>query len=292
MFGYPFEEFARQIESQPIVQQPTVLPNFDAFSIDAFKSKMQNINDISEENLAVIIRNYIDTITDDINNSDPFYNVLFRNQKFVSAFKKAVSYIPIDYKKCLACNKITYDYFTSDNPDSMIKKDLLDVSKIANKSTILRLINRGLPEEVAANLALSRYSSSHEITNVKRLNFSMYFRDPDLMTEQRIVWIYEEMFNKISDLFFGTMFEVYTQEQQDDFGDNFTEVYGTVGNAVLLILNNMPSDKIQVVLRHYSAEWIYNKRPPVRFSLRCLSEDYSKINRVVNLLDQNQIIIP
>lgn len=292
MFGYPFENLIKKIDEEPIRKPVYVPSNFDAFSIDAFKQKIQDIENIPEENLAIIIRNYIDTISDGIINYDQFYNVIFRNPKFVSAFKRAVSYIPIDYKKCLACNKITYDYFTSDNPDSRIKKDLLDVSKIANKNVILRLINRGLPEEVAANLALSRYSSSHEITNVKRLNFSMYFRDPNLMTEQRIVWIYEEMFNKISDLFFGTMFEVYTQEQQDDFGDNFIEVYGTVGNAVLLILNNMTSEKIQTVLRNYSSEWVYSGRPPVRFSLRCLSEDYSKINRVVNRLEQEQIIIP
>ena len=166
------------------------------------------------------------------------------------------------------------------------------MSKTVNRDYINKLISIGLNETVSINLALCRFSSAHEQTNVKRLNFAIYNRDPQLMNEQMVVWIYEKLFSRISPLFLATMFEVYSPQQQNDFGENFMEVSGTVGLAVLCILNNMTSDNIRKVLMGYSSEWNYKGKPPVRFSLHALSEDYSRISRVVDFLTSSGEIIP
>lgn len=289
----PLEGFYRQAQ-QLGPQAPPVLvdTSFNQFNRSAFKLAIPHIPQMNDHDLAVFIRNNIDSISTDVMNNDTAYVPLLRDGKFISALIRAVSSIPIEYNTKLAMNKITYDYFISDDPDPIIKQQFLNMSRVVNRDEINRLISVGLDENVACNLALCRNSSQNERTNVKRLNFSIYYRDPTLMTEQTVVWIYEKLFTRISDLFYGTMFEVYSPQQQNEFGENFMEVYGTVGNAVLLILNNMTTENIRKVLVGYNAEWEFLGMPAVRFSLRALSEDYSRITKVANYLNTEGKTIP
>lgn len=289
----PLEGFYRQAQ-QLGPQAPPVLvdTSFNQFNRSAFKLAIPHIPQMNDHDLAVFIRNNIDSISTDVMNNDTAYVPLLRDGKFISALIRAVSSIPIEYNTKLAMNKITYDYFISDDPDPIIKQQFLNMSRVVNRDEINRLISVGLDENVACNLALCRNSSQNERTNVKRLNFSIYYRDPTLMTEQTVVWISEKLFTRISDLFYGTMFEVYSPQQQNELGENFMEVYGTVGNAVLLILNNMTTESIRKVLVGYSAEWEFLGMPAVRFSLRALSEDYSRITKVANYLNTEGKTIP
>ena len=112
------------------------------------------------------------------------------------------------------------------------------------------------------------------------------------MTEQMIVWIYEKLFDRISPLFYGIMFEVYSSQEEQDFGENFMEIYGTVSLACLDILNNMTSENISAVINRYIKDWEYNGKPRVRFSLRSLSGDYSRISRVVENIVANGSYVP
>lgn len=292
MAFYPLEDFYRKASQAQSIQPQMTNANFDQFNRSAFKQSIPYIDEMDDHNLTILIKNNIDVISEDILHDDPVYAQILTNQKFISAFIRAINSIPIDYAVRLACNKITYDYFTSDHPDFMIKQQYLNLSKTVNHQYINKLISIGLDETVATNLAICRFSSVNEKTNVKRLNFAIYNRDPSLMTEQMVVWIYEKLFTRISDLFQATMFEVYNQQQQIEFGDNFMEVYGTVGLAVLCILNNMTSDNIRKVLIGYEVEWSYEGKPPVRFSLHALSNDYSRISRVVEYLNSTGRLIP
>lgn len=280
----PLDGFFQKASQMPPSNPKLVDPNFDQLNRNAFKQAIPNINNMDEHSLSVLIKNNLDIIAKDIIDNDAAYVPLLTNMKFISSFIRAVNSVPVDHILQIACNKITYDYFTSDNPDPNIKQSYLNMSKIVNRDAINKLISIGLDEVTACNLALCRYSSTNEKTNVKRLNFSIYFRDPSVMTEQMIVWIYEKLFTRISDLFQATMFEVYAEQQQIEFGDNFIENYGTVGLAILVILNNMTSENIKKVLVGYEAEWQYLGYPMVRFSLHALSADYSRISRVVEHL--------
>lgn len=291
MSFYPLSDFYRKASQIQSIKSE-VTPNFDQLNKGIFKQSIPVIDQMDDHSLSVLIKNNIDSIAKDILNDDKEYASILTNQKFISAFIRAINSIPINYTIQLACNKIAYDYFTSDHPDQSIKKQYLSLSKTVNNKYITKLISLGLDENIATNLSLCRFSSVNESTNVKRLNFAIYNRDPELMNEQIVVWIYEKLFSRISDLFQSTMFEVYNQQQQTDFGDNFMEVYGTVGLAVLCILNNMTSDNICKVLIGYEEEWIYKGRPPVRFSLHALSNDYSKIGRVVEYLTSTGKQIP
>lgn len=281
---YPLNDFYQKASTIQPVTPNLVNTNFDQLNKNAFKESIPLINQMDDHNLSVLIKNNIDVISRDILNGDSDYAHLFTNTKFISCFIRAINSVPIDHIIRLACNKITYDYFTSDNPDISIKQQYLNMSRIVNRDVINKLLTIGLDDNIACNLALCRYSSANEKTNVKRLNFAIYHRDPNIMSEQMVIWIYEKMFTRISDLFMATMFEVYNTQQQIDFGENFMENYGTVGLAILVILNNMTTENIKKVLIAYEDEWEYMGRPPVRFSLHALSEDYSRISRVVEYL--------
>lgn len=289
---FPLDNFNNQLKKIKPVEKKFISTNFDQLSENIFKNSIPNFPNMGEHDLAVLIKNNIDIISKDILKGDQIYAPLLTDQKFIAAFIRAVSSIPIQYTTKLACNKITYDYFTSENPDRNIKHQYLNMSRVINREVINKLITIGLDENTACNLALARFSSANEKTNVKRLNFAMYYRDPNIMNEQMIVWIYEKLFNRISDLFLATMFETYSRTQQEDFGDNFMEVYGTVGLAVLIILNNMKSDDIRKVLIGYHEEWKFKGYPSVRFSLRALSEDFSRISQMVEYLNNNGITVP
>ena len=280
----PLDGFFQKASELTPTNPKLVDTNFDQLNRNAFKLAIPSINQMDEHNLSILIKNNLDIIAKDILDGDSDYAPLLVNTKFISSFIRAVNSVPIDYTLQLACNKITYDYFTSDNPDSNIKQQYLNMSRVVNRDAINKLISIGLDENIASNLALCRYSSPNEKTNVKRLNFAIYHRDPNIMSEQMVVWIYEKLFQRISDLFQATMFEVYSEQQQLDFGENFMENYGTVGLVILTILNNMTSDNIKKVLIGYEAEWEYHNYPPVRFSLHALSADYSRISRVVEYL--------
>lgn len=272
--------------------KPAANLNFDKFISD-FKSNIPNLINMEDNKLAILIKNNLDIISRDILDDSTEYNQLLTNSKFIANFIKAINSVPIDYLTRLACNKITYDYFTSGNGDIEIKRQYLNMSRTVNRESINKLIAIGLDENTACNLSLCRYSSSNERTNVKRLNFTIYNKDPNVMTEQMVVWIYEKLFSKVSDLFYATMFETYTVQELEDFGENFVENLGTVDLAILTILNNMTTENIIKVLLGYSEEYTFKESKFIRFSLHSLSADYSRITRAVEYLENEMgMLIP
>lgn len=282
--------FDRAINTVPNVSM--VEPDFNGISQNTFKNSLNNILSFDEHHIAVAVKNSIDEISEDILSGTISYIHIFSNPNFINGFIRAIGSIPINYKIRLACNKLAYDYFTSANAVPEIKQKYLHISRVVNRLEINQLMALGIDENTACNLALCRYSSPNDRINVKRLNFTLYHKDPNIMNEQMIVWIYEKLFDRISPLFYGTMFEVYSPQEEMDFGENFMEIYGTVGLACLDILNNMPSDKIKKVLDGYIEDWELKGRPAVRFSLRSLSGDYSRITRVVESIMMNGKYVP
>ena len=292
---YPSQSIYDNVIQVPETKVDMVEANFGALNKNAFKNAIQtmDVNTISEHDLAIFIKNNIDEVTQDITSNNIPYINLFHNIRFVSALLRAVSSIPIDARYRLALNKLAYDYFTTDGAVPEIKEKYLSISRVVNRSVINQLIGLGfLDEHTAANLALSRYSSMKESTNVKRLNFVIYYKDPEIMTEQNVVFIYEKLFDRVYDFFIGTMFEAYSKQEEEDFGENFMENYGTVTSAVLDFLNNMPSEDIMKILRSYYQDWMYRGKPPIRCSLRSLCSYYSRISNVVDFLDSTNVRIP
>lgn len=259
---------------------------------DAFRQKIPYIDQIPDYELLSLIKSSLDIIIMEINNGDTEYINAVTNHKFLDAFTKVMSMIPIDYDKKRCCNKIAYDYMTLEDSDEFTKVKLLNLSLIVNRDVVQRLKTLNLNEKSSANIALSRFSSAKEIVNVKRLNFTICNMDEEVMTEQMIIWIYEKLFTRISDLFEGSMFEWYSAAEEEVLGESFMNIYSIVSLAVLTILNNMPIQDITKVIVSYANNWKFKNKPPVRFSLKTLSGDFSRINSVVESLENTSIYVP
>lgn len=289
-----FNDFTTKIMQQtPRSQIPGVKVDLESFNSNTFKNGIQSAySTMDTNNLSIFIKNNIDEIIKDIQSGRIPYIRFFGDTKFVDAFTISISSIPISYEVRYACNRLAYDYFTSDNPAPDIKQKYLNISRIVNKVDIAKLLTLGLDENTASNLALCRYSSPDESVNIKRLNFTIYFKSPDVMTEQMIVYIYEKLFDRITEVFVTTMLETYSDEQERAYGDGFIEVYGNVSLAVLDIVNNMTTEQIKTILCKYQSA-LNSSRSLPRFSLRCLSKDHDRIRRVVeSLAINNNVYIP
>lgn len=288
--------FYSQLAKTPPSVSPKVdvsISNNPIMNRDVLKTKLLDLDSIMDYDLTNLIKTCIDQICSDILNQDNFYITLIQNHKFLDSFTKAISSIPIDNTRRLCVNKLTYDYLTlADKGDEYVKHKFVNLCAMINKVAINRLIDLGIDKSTAINMAMSRYSSMSEVVNVKRLNFVICNKDPEIMTEQMIIYIYEKLFNRITPLFEGAMFEYYTDEEADTLGDSFMTIYSAVSLAVLTILNNMTSIDIKKVLTGYSGKWFFEGKPMVRFSLHALSGDFDRINAVVDSLTKGNIYLP
>ena len=261
---------------------------------DLFKRTLHNIANMDNSNLKAFIQANIDQIINDIINNDADYVGIFQDYRFLDIFTEVINSNAITYNTILGCNKLAYDYITlsEDHIDNTVKNKLINLSNIVNRTTIKRLMDLGLSTIDACNIAICRYSSGTEKINTERLNFVLCKMNSNIITLQNIIYIYEILYDSISSLFSGIMFETYTEEEEDDFGYDFMNNYSNISIAILTIVNNLPSDKIDILLRGYVEEWKTNKCPQTRFSFRSISNDYNKINNVVEGLIASDIYIP
>lgn len=293
--NFPLGDFNTNLMQQATIQQPYVQVDFSTFNEDHFFELMNSINGMSENDIILTIRNYIDTIVDRTLSDDKSMGSILSHPKFVNAYYKVMRNIPMDFERRLFANKITYEYSIIDNPNTDILEKFKEISEYVNKNIVDKLCGIGLSRRIANDLAMCRFSSRHENVNVQRLNFCMCKYNAEIFTEQMIVWVYEQLFDRISDLFIYSMLEVYSDRELDELGNEFRDVYGNISLANLIILNNMPSRSIrQVILMYIDAytEW-YKKRPTLpRFTLRALSYDYERIVKVVDNLLMEGYNIP
>ena len=292
---YPFSDLMEQAIKYPaktdICNDP-VISNFSEAVEGSFIDKLDHVDELSEAEVIRLIVNNIDTIAHDIMVGDTSYAKYFTNIRFLSIFTRVCNSRPITSVIRITCNMVIYDYFTSDDNNREVKRLMLDLAEAVNKKQIELLKSKGLSDSLVKNLVIARYSSIREDVNSARLNFVICQQEPELMVPDTIVYIYETLYDNISDLFKATMFEAYSAEDKENLGEFFMEIYDRVGMVVLTIVNNMTTSQIREVLTRYRSSWEDKGYPAVRFSLRSLSADFERIANVVEDLYQRQIYIP
>lgn len=272
--------------------------DFNGFNRDYFMENITRINVMDESELIMLIKNHIDVIVERTLSDEKSMGSILSHPKFVSAYSKAIQMIPIDSTRRLFINKLTYEYSIIDNPDQNILNQFRSISRYVNKDITNNLVRvSGLNKHIANDLVTCRYSSIHESTNVQRLNFSMCkYNNADIFTEQTIIYVYEQLFNNISELFIASMLEVYSDRELEDLGMEFRDIYGNISLAILTILNNMPKkDILQVILRYIDAYDTSRLKPmniSPRFNIKALSQDYSRIVEIVEYLISGGHFIP
>ena len=291
-----FNDFCKEVkETNPYIKPNMVKVNIldnPVINIQALRDKLMNIDRLNDTELYNLIMNTYDNILSDIFvNGDMNYLNIFTNNRFVTILTQVMYKINVSYDNRIYCNKIVYDYFMLNNGNQYTKDLLMGLARAVNRDMIPLLAGLGLNDELATMIVLSRFSSKKELVNIKRMNFAICSSDPEFMTEQRIIYIYEKLIDNFTFLFEGTMFDVldYTASE------SYAEIFSYCSLAVLDILNNMPSYNIRKVLVSYAGDYhsLLNTNHSVRFSMQSLSMDYYRIIQEVEYLKNvEKIYIP
>lgn len=209
----------------------------------------------------------------------------FTNFRFVSILVNVIGSVELSSIQYINCNKLIYDYLTSNGRDENIENALYSLGWNNNRENIMRLKARSLDDKLATYLAIARKSSVDERLTVERVNVIIMNQSKDLMTEQMIVNIYEDLFSDtLLGLFEGIMFDPWTQEVELD--ENQEIIYDTINLAILDILNDMPSEMIYAVLENYATDrqMVFNSQP-TRFDIHSISSDYQRILNAIEELE-------
>lgn len=292
-----FEKFISDISNAPEEKKVKIdISKNPAINKEFFTQQLDSLDTIPENQLCDLVKETYPYILEEIMaRNDIGYINAFTNARFLSVLIQTLSSAEqLTLEQRICCNKLAYDYFTLKDKDQYIKQLLYTLSKMVNRDIIPGLLSLGIPENLAAHLALARYSSTDEVVNVKRVNFIITTSPKELMTLQNIIWIYEKLFDNFTRIFEGTMFDVY-DEDEEWVTDDIMEVYSTISLAILEILNNMPSINIRKVLISYAGDFATlhsGKSNSYRFSLSSISQDYNRITDIVEMLKAEKIYVP
>lgn len=298
------EEGVKKMEQNRQPPNYTVLnplPDQYQYDMNNFIERFAKIDSMSDSELSNLIQTtYISVLgainslskTSGMNINNPYYVSLvglFTNQRYICILSNIVRNTKLGTEQRVTLNRIIYNYITvpSEKKDSVIEKLLIDLADNINADILPTLIGIGLPKDLASIVAISSNSSMDDFINVKRVNLCIFnCGDTHLMTLQRIVDIYQNIFNKsVTTLFEGIMFDVYSEGDLKNATESQREIYSLQVTAVLEMINQMPSNSIRMILSSYYWDSMpYGVRMAVRSSISNLSNDYWRINEVLEVM--------
>lgn len=295
-----FEKFYKQAEEtvQADLYSNVSSMNYNtniATNIDAFMEKFSLIDSISDQDLFNMLSKYYSVLLENIfvENNKKLATGLFTNKRFIQIMTQVLYNVQLTYDQRIYCNKLVYDYIYpfNEKKDPLTRTLLINLSKVVNRDIIPGLQGLSLSEELAATLALVRYSSLKEIINVKRLNVIIINQPSTLMTEQMIVNIYEQLFDHITPLFEGIMLDSWKPDDlyEDSVPDKY-EVYSTINLAILDIVNELPSNIMRQLFITFSQDVsaLYTDKS-IRFNIKAISQDdYPRILGMIDYLEKEE----
>ena len=297
------EEIQQQIANQPT--KPLSLVNIDMVNyntnMDDFLNKFSDIDSLDDTKLGELLQRYYLSILEASNvirerkkcgldiRVDPQYDIIikiFTMPRCIMIFHNIINKygLPTYYHK-IYLNSIIYDYIVRDDKNSMVEKLLLELAIMTNPQIIYNLSD-AIPDRLCALLSVCKYSSLDGSLCIRRLNRMLFsFGKASVLTSTRIVSIYEKLYGgEMTKLFESVMFDVYSPEVLNNATDDQREIYSYIGLAALELLHVMPTASIYSILNSYYWDYINNNCPPVRFTMRFLSDDFHRINQAIAML--------
>ena len=265
------------------------------FNLEILKQNIDHVNDMSDSELRSFIKKCFKSIMRDLFGAEmPKYIKYFQDIRFLNAFIDVVLSLEfIDKEDIIRINTMCYHYITlpKDKQDYRVLDRMMQLSNIVNKLNIPRLLGLGLSSNLASILLIARYSDIDLNVCVKRVDFIIITQPKELMSEKMIEEIFKILYNVMDDfhrifpyIMMDTLPE-YDENNPNTFWvtDDIQEVNSTLNLAILNIIDNLPSQTIRGIILNYSeAMSMIYKNQTVRFSLRNLSEDYYRINNIIN----------
>lgn len=267
------------------------------YSTEMLVDKVATIDNMDDREVYnLVLQYYEDILTDiftkkDTNQASKFIP-LFTTPKFIIALTQVMYAVTPNDVNRRRLNKMSYDYLIlkDHDKDSYVVGLLMALSKTINRDKIPKLCTLPLPEDLAAMLALSRYSSEKEHINVKRLNRVLMQQPLESITEQKIVDIFLALFSHVLPLFSGVMLDVVSSF---NLSSSAQEIYGLITLAILDIMNELPINDIKRGLVQFDKErQIQYPDSTLRINLESCSEvDYPRLLKAIDSLKSEGIYI-
>lgn len=255
---------------------------------DSFLAKI-NSGEMSDEQIQENIVIYYDQYLNYNHFINPDTRVIFQglwtNDRFLYNFISVLNHHPniidsITKTRITSINTIVYDYYyLHKNEKSNTLQYLMQICKLVDNKYIIPLTTI-MYLDAATMITIANFSSTNKEITIKRLNMLIVKMGYNFSVKD-IVYIYKQFYlDGFSELFDYTMTTVLDNltpdEQRNDDNISF---------AIINILDSMPSSEIFEVLKRYgNFIQLMRKGSNVRFSLRSLSADFSRITaQVINL---------
>ena len=266
---------------------------------DVITETLEKIDSVSDQTIYDIIKTGYNMILDPSFINKPKNKIALGNAfqciKFVSAFVNTLTNIKLDGMQSICANRLIYDYFTSSRQDSIITNALYTLGLSLNGKNVSCLCGKGLDRNLAIYLSVARHSSTNVQLTVKRVNV-IIINTPKVMSEQMIVWIYEELYpDKLMDLFNGIMFDAWDfKDEELALEEEQEDTYATINLAILDILNEIPTTMCVQLFRNYAQAKQYNHREELtRFDIHAISEaDYGRVLQAIELVESEGVMVP
>lgn len=298
-----WDETAQHDAEHPIQVARVRVDENPNFNLAILKQNIDHVDDMTDTELRNFIQRCFKSIMINLFGQEmPKYVHHFQDVRFLDAFIDVLRSMDfVDKDDVVRLNTMCYHYITipKENQDYRVMNRMMELSNIINRYNLPRLLGLGLSSNLSSILLIARYSDIDLNICVKRVNFIIITQPKELMSEKMIEEIFKILFNVMDDLvriFPCFMMDVLPEYDENNpntlwITDDVQEVNSTLNLAILNILDNLPTQTIRAVLLNYTEamEMIY-KGHPVRFSLRCLSEDYYRINNVINEMAFNEQI--
>ena len=291
-----FEDYVTELNSAPVVK-----PEFKPLSIGqtvmtpyVLEDKLSNISNLTNNELYEVLMLAYPTILNKtfIDKNKAMIANLFMNERFVSIFSQVLSNVSIPFTddQKTNCNRLIYDYivYNGSKKSKHVMEILYKVGKIINRDIVPIVCALGLNEQLAINLIIARFSTKDEYLGMQRVNVVIMNSDINIMTEQMIVWIYEKLFNHLTPMFEGIMFDVWND---DDFiNEDKEEIYGTINLAILDILQDAPMKNIISVISSFAQDRYYiHANDPIRFNIKAISlSDYGRVIEAIDHVEKDR----
>lgn len=259
---------------------------------------LSNINALADRDAYSIIKEYYENVLNIIFDS-PDKNLktkainIFTIPKFIIAMTQVMYTINPNHTIRRRLNKMCYDYLVLESDyhkDEYVSGLLMTLSKTVNRDKIPVLCAVPLSEDLASLLALARYSSEKDTTNVKRLNRVLMNQPLDTMSEQKIIDIYLALFDHVLPLFTGVMLDVVSPQT---LTESSGEIYGLITLAALDIMEELPMADIRkgLILFDQDRKMQYPDSP-LRINLESCSEsDYPRLLKAIDALKAEGVYI-
>ena len=283
-FNYPLID---RLKDQKIEQKELVDVFSTSISMNLNILDVLNDSKTTEEKRVAILQNNFDYIIDEVSNQRNGYmdlvNAVFLNSTNIVIFINIAKSKFVTDSCRRVVDKMCFDYYSVYGEDQNYI-NLLQLSEVVNANILPGLLGVLNNRKIANELAIARYSDISTMRCVRNINGIIIQYNLDL---QCIVNVYSKLFDSVTDIFMGVIFDVDVNCLQ-----NVT--YSNISNATLYILDSLPSEDIKRVLYVYLQNIKLWNNQNVRFSLNCIStEEFPKVCNVVKYLREvEKIYLP